>query len=441
MGPTSRSSRARRLSGGLGAWTEGPMRSRFLALIVSTARETATNTSSLHVQPGRVEPRRARRPTAPIAATMPTATRRARKNARRRMLPTNRTYATSLSTGIPGVPKGVTLPASCVARSVRPPFATDVGCALLVLAVRTAGDDEPVPLVEPACAGVRLEGPELEPGRPLPLRDSDETRAVAPAEVIRIDVEVVDPFAVEHEQRGDAPALVDDPHVHRCDDDVEVGANLIIRVNGFGDGRHGRCSRSEPHSGDRTSLLESGPPGFHPHIVVHNRRSGRVAESIELRRSITRMPRKDTASRVIAASPERVYGAFVDPEALVVWLPPEGMSGRFERFDLRPGGSYRMVLTYADASGSPGKATAGSDVVEARLVDVVPGTRVVQAVDFVSGDPAYAGTMTMTWEVTAVDGGTRVDITADEVPDGISAEDHAAGLASSLTNLADHLER
>lgn len=100
-----------------------------------------------------------------------------------------------------------------------------------------------------------------------------------------------------------------------------------------------------------------------------------------------------------------------------------------------------MVLTYADASGSPGKATADSDVVEARFVDVVPGVRVVQAVDFVSEDPAYAGTMTMAWEVTAVDGGARVDIRADEVPDGISAEDHAAGLASSLTNLAHYLER
>ena len=153
------------------------------------------------------------------------------------------------------------------------------------------------------------------------------------------------------------------------------------------------------------------------------------------------MPRTDTASRVIAASPERVYDAFVDPDALVVWLPPEGMGGRFERFDPRPGGSYRMVLTYADASESPGKATADSDVVDVRFVDVVPGVRVVQAVDFVSDDPAYAGTMTMTWEVTAVDGGTRVDITADDVPDGISAEDHAAGLASSLANLADHLER
>jgi hypothetical protein len=49
--------------------------------------------------------------------------------------------------------------------------------------------------------------------------------------------------------------------------------------------------------------------------------------------------------------------------------------------------------------------------------------------------------MTMTWEVTAVDGGTRVDITADDVPDGISAEDHAAALASSLANLGDHVER
>jgi hypothetical protein len=74
--------------------------------------------------------------------------------------------------------------------------------------------------------------------------------------------------------------------------------------------------------------------------------------------------------------------------------------------------------------------------VEDRFLDVVPGVRVVQAVDFVSDDPAYAGTMTMTWDVTAVDAGTRLDIRADDVPAGISAEDHAAGLASSPANLA-----
>ena len=153
------------------------------------------------------------------------------------------------------------------------------------------------------------------------------------------------------------------------------------------------------------------------------------------------MPRTDRAWRVMAAPPERVWAALVDPEALLAWLPPGGMTGRFERFDARPGGTYRMVLTYSDAAGAPGKASVDSDIVEARFVEIVPGERVVQAVDFVSDDPAFAGTMTMTWEVTVVEGGTRVDIVAEDVPDGISSEDHAAGLASSLANLAAYVER
>lgn len=153
------------------------------------------------------------------------------------------------------------------------------------------------------------------------------------------------------------------------------------------------------------------------------------------------MPRMDKASRVIAAPPERVWAALVEPEALVAWLPPGGMTGRFERFDARPGGSYRMVLTYSDPSGAPGKATGDSDIVEARFIDIVPGERVVQGVEFVSDDPAYAGTMIMTWEVTPADAGARVSIVAADVPDGISAEDHATGLASSLTNLAAYVEQ
>jgi uncharacterized protein YndB with AHSA1/START domain len=153
------------------------------------------------------------------------------------------------------------------------------------------------------------------------------------------------------------------------------------------------------------------------------------------------MGRTDMASRVITAPVERVYSALVDADALVAWLPPDGMTGKFERFDARPGGSYRMVLTYGDGSAGRGKASADSDVVEARFVDIVPGERVVQAVDFVSDDPAYAGTMTMTWAVEPVDGGTRIVIRAEGVPDGISAEDHAAGFASSLANLAAYLEQ
>ena len=98
------------------------------------------------------------------------------------------------------------------------------------------------------------------------------------------------------------------------------------------------------------------------------------------------------------------------------------------------------MLTYADDSGGPDKASADTDIVDARFVDVVPGVRVVQEVDFVSDDPAFAGMMIMTWEVVAAEGGTRVDITAADVPDGISADDHAVGLASSLANLATYVE-
>ena len=153
------------------------------------------------------------------------------------------------------------------------------------------------------------------------------------------------------------------------------------------------------------------------------------------------MPRTDAASRVIGAPPASVFDAFIDRDALEAWLPPEGMAGTFERFDPRPGGSYRLVLTYADATGAPGKTTAGEDVVDVRYVEVVPGDRVVQEVDFVSDDPRVAGTMTMTWTVTSVAAGTRVDITAEDVPDGISAADHAAGLESSLAQLAAYVER
>ena len=153
------------------------------------------------------------------------------------------------------------------------------------------------------------------------------------------------------------------------------------------------------------------------------------------------MTRTDTAVRVISASPDRVFAALTDPDALAVWLPPDGMTGRFEHFDARPGGSYRLVLTYADASAARGKSSADSDVVDARFVEIAHGVRVVQRIEFVSEDPAFAGTMTMTWEITPVDAISRVDIRADDVPDGINPADHAAGLSSSLDNLAAYVER
>ena len=153
------------------------------------------------------------------------------------------------------------------------------------------------------------------------------------------------------------------------------------------------------------------------------------------------MSRTDSSSTLIRADVDTVFSALVDAEALAVWLPPNGMTGRFERFDVRPGGSYRLVLTYEDGSAGSGKATPDSDIVEVRFLDIVPGARVVQAVDFVSDDPAFAGTMTMVWELSAHENGTQVAIRAENVPRGITAEDHQAGLAASLTQLATYLGR
>ena len=151
------------------------------------------------------------------------------------------------------------------------------------------------------------------------------------------------------------------------------------------------------------------------------------------------MSRTDTAHRTIPVPPDEVFAALVDAKALTAWLPPDGMSGRFEYFDPHPGGSYRLVLTYDDPETAVGKSSHDTDVVEARFIDIVDGVRVVQAVDFVSDDAAFAGTMTMRWELSEVDGGTRVDIVANDVPDGISADDHQAGLTSSLANLAGYV--
>ncbi|MFE6235115.1 SRPBCC domain-containing protein [Cellulosimicrobium sp. NPDC057862] len=145
--------------------------------------------------------------------------------------------------------------------------------------------------------------------------------------------------------------------------------------------------------------------------------------------------RVDEATRLVAAAPRDVYQALVDQDALVAWLPPDGMTGRFERFDLRPGGSYRLVLAYDDPQADPGKTGDGTDVVDVAIVDLVPDRSVVQQVDFPSDDPAFAGTMTMTWTVEPAGDGARVTVRASGVPSGISPEDHAEGMASSLAHL------
>jgi len=152
--------------------------------------------------------------------------------------------------------------------------------------------------------------------------------------------------------------------------------------------------------------------------------------------------RTDRASRLIGAPPASIYRAFVDPEALVSWLPPEGMTGHIEHFDPSAGGRYRMTLTYDAANhATSGKSSEHEDTVEGEFVALVPDCEVVQRAVFVSDDPAFAGAMTITWRLEPAAGGTEVSIVCENVPSGIGAEDHATGLASSLENLAAYCER
>ena len=148
--------------------------------------------------------------------------------------------------------------------------------------------------------------------------------------------------------------------------------------------------------------------------------------------------RIDRAWRIVAAPPAHVYAALTDARLVAQWLPPEGASATIAAFDPQPGGAFRMTLRFA--SGDGGKTTQDSDTISGRFVDLEDGEFVIQDFDFVSDDPRFAGTMRMTWGLTWCAQGTEVSVTAENVPSGISKDDHAQGLASSLANLAACVE-
>ena len=146
-------------------------------------------------------------------------------------------------------------------------------------------------------------------------------------------------------------------------------------------------------------------------------------------------------SRIIKASRRAIYQAFLDPEALVSWLPPDTMKGHIYEFDAREGGAYRMSLTYLEPDHSaPGKTSEHTDVVRGRFLELIPDERIVQLVEFESKDPAFAGTMSITWTLADVPGGTEVTILCENVPKGIRRSDHETGLRSTLEKLAAFTE-
>ena len=146
-------------------------------------------------------------------------------------------------------------------------------------------------------------------------------------------------------------------------------------------------------------------------------------------------------ARVINASPEALYKAFIDPAALEIWLAPEGMIGKIHEFDARIGGGYRMSLFYSSSEQTNrGKTSAHEDRFTAQFVELTPAKRIVQAIAFDTTNPAFAGQMFMVVTFENVDHGTRVTIWFENIPPGIRPEDNDAGTRSSLEKLARYVE-
>jgi uncharacterized protein YndB with AHSA1/START domain len=157
------------------------------------------------------------------------------------------------------------------------------------------------------------------------------------------------------------------------------------------------------------------------------------------------MPHRPEAStrttRVIRATPETIYAQFVDPAALVAWLPPGGMTGEMHAFDARVGGGYEMSLYYpSEEHGSRGKTAEREDRVVVRFVELAPPRRIVEAVRFVSDVAAYGGEMRLTVTLERVAAGTEVTLAFDDLPPGVRPEDNDTGARESLEQLARRVE-
>lgn len=154
------------------------------------------------------------------------------------------------------------------------------------------------------------------------------------------------------------------------------------------------------------------------------------------------LPGHSRNTRVFPASRAALYRAFTDPAALVAWLPPGDMTGEFHSFDARVGGGYEMSLFYPESAGPfHGKTAEREDRVAVRFVALAPPARIVEAVRFLSPDPAFAGEMTMEITFTEVPGGTEVTIECRDLPPGIRPEDNETGCAESLEKLALYLQQ
>ena len=142
------------------------------------------------------------------------------------------------------------------------------------------------------------------------------------------------------------------------------------------------------------------------------------------------MPSTIRLHRVLQATPERVYRAFLDPDAKAKWLPPNGFIGKVHHIDARVGGSYKMSFTNF--------TTGKSHSFGGQYLELVPHERIRYTDKF--DDPNLPGAMQVTVSLKKVSVGTEVNITQEGVPDMIPAEACYLGWQESLALLAKLVE-
>jgi len=134
--------------------------------------------------------------------------------------------------------------------------------------------------------------------------------------------------------------------------------------------------------------------------------------------------------RVIRAPAERVYRAFLDPDALAKWMPPNGFTGKVHHIDAKVGGSYKMSFTNF--------STGQTHVFGGKYLELVPNERIRNTDLF--DDPNLPGEMQTTVSIREVSCGTELDIVQEGIPEAIPLEGCYLGWQESLTLLAQLVE-
>jgi uncharacterized protein YndB with AHSA1/START domain len=134
--------------------------------------------------------------------------------------------------------------------------------------------------------------------------------------------------------------------------------------------------------------------------------------------------------RVLRAKPERVYRAFLDADAMVKWLPPNGFTGKVHHIDARVGGSYRMSFTNF--------TTGSSHSFGGQFLELIPNQQIRHTDRF--DDPNLPGEMQTTISITPVSVGVELHITQEGIPAVIPVEACYLGWQESLSLLAQLVE-